>query len=104
MICEAWEEDAKQIIRNFTFEENDRLSAIVAMNTMVLNMNDEDAYYEWIHVVPDCASEYDFIDLAENDEGTDTNESFDEAVVLFKKLWGKYADEKGGLYIGGKVY
>lgn len=104
MILENWDEEAKQIIRKFTSVERDRLDAIIAMDIMVRNMNDESAYFTWIHVVPDCANEYDYIGLAENDTETDMNESFDEAVELFKKLWRRYADEKGGLYIGDKVY
>ena len=104
MILENWDEEAKQIVRNFTSVERDRLDAIIAMDTMVRNMNDESAYFTWIYVVPDCANEYDYIGLAENNTETDTNELFDEAVELFKKLWRRYADEKGGLYMGNKVY
>ena len=104
MILENWDEEAKQIVRNFRSVERDRLDAIIAMDTMVRNMNDESAYFTWIYVVPDCANEYDYIGLAENNTETDTNELFDEAVELFKKLWRRYADEKGGLYMGNKVY
>lgn len=50
------------------------------------NMNDESAYFTWIYLVPDCADEDDFIDFARNDEGTEENKLFDEAVELFKKL------------------
>lgn len=104
MILENWDEEAKQIVRNFTSVERDRLDAIIAMDFMVRSMNDESAYFTWIYVVPDCANEYDYIGLAENDKETGTNELFDEAVELFKKLWRRYANEKGGLYIGDKVY
>lgn len=59
----------------------------------------------WIELaVPDCPSEWDFIDFAQNDEGTIENKSFDEAVDLFKKLWNKYANDDHGLYIGSKAY
>ena len=85
-------------------QKKDRLNAIIAMDFMVRSMNDESAYFTWIYVVPDCSNEYDYIDFAANDEGTDTNQLFAEAVELFKKLWRRYADEKGGLYIGDKVY
>ena len=54
--------------------------------------------------IPDCANEYDFIDFAKNEEGTEKNEMFDEAVALFKKLWGQYASKEDGLYIGNKTY
>lgn len=36
--------------------------------------------------------------------GTEKNEMFDEAVALFKKLWGQYASKEDGLYIGNKTY
>lgn len=104
MFLEKWDEEAKRIVGNFTPIEKDRLNAIIAMDFMVRSMNDESAYFTWIYVVPDCSTEYDYIDFAANDEGTDTNQLFDEAVELFKKLWRRYADEKGGLYIGDKVY
>lgn len=104
MFTDKWDEEAKEMVAKMSRNEKDRLNAIIAMNTMVLNMNDETAYMTWIYLVPDEASEYDFIDFAVNDEGTKGNHLFDEAVVLFKKLWNRYAKEDAGLYIGGKTY
>ena len=104
MILENWSEEAKQTVDNFSQKEKERLNAIIAMNIMVCNMNDESAYFTWIYLVPDCADEDDFIDFARNDEETEENKLFDEAVELFKKLWRNYADEKAGLYIAGKTY
>ena len=105
MIIEEWDNEAKEVIRNFSSNEKDRLDAIIAMHIMACNMNDESAYMTWIELcVPDCPSEWDFIDFAQNDEGTIENKAFDEAVDLFKKLWNEYAAEKKGLYIGGKTY
>ncbi len=104
MILEKWDEEAKEVVRKFSSNEKDRLNAIIAMHIMVCNMNDEGAYMTWIYVVPDEATEWDFIDFAQNDEGTEENKLFDEAVDLFKKLWNEYATEKKGLYIGGKAY
>ena len=105
MIIERWDNEAKEVVRNFSSNEKDRLDAIIAMHIMACNMNDESAYMTWIELaVPDCPSEWDFIDFAQNDEGTIENKSFDEAVDLFKKLWNNYGAEKKGLYIGGKTY
>lgn len=104
MILENWSEETKQIVNNFSPKEKERLNSIIAMNIMVCNMNDESAYSSWIYLVPDCASEDNFIDFAQNDEGTEENKLFDEAVKLFKKLWKKYAAENNGLYIAGKTY
>ena len=96
--------EEKEQINQLSSKEKDRLSAIVAMHTMVINMNDESAYCTWIYLVPDEATVWDFIDFAKNDEGTEENHLFDEAVVLFKSLWNNYAKEEDGLYIGGKCY
>lgn len=81
MILVDWEEDAKMIVKNFSRKEMERLNAIVAMDIMVRNMNNESAYFTWIYLIPDCANEYDFI-----------------------KLWGQYASKEDGLYIGNKTY
>ena len=104
MFTGKWDDEAKEIVAKMSRKEEDRLNAIIAMNVMVCNMNDESSYMSWIYLVPDCASEYDFIDFAVNDEGTEENHLFDEAVELFKKLWERYATEDKGLYIGGKTY
>jgi len=44
MILVDWEEDAKMIVKNFSRKEMERLNAIVAMDIMVRNMNNESAY------------------------------------------------------------
>lgn len=104
MILEKWDEEAKEVVRNFSAKERERLNAIISMHVMVCSINDERAYMTWIYVVPDEATEWDFIDFAKNDEGTTENALFDEAAELFKKLWNDYAAEENGLYIGGKLY
>lgn len=104
MYIEKWDTEVKKAVSNMSQKEKDRLSAIIAMHVMVCDMNDENAYMEWIYVVPDGANEWDFIDFALNDEGTEENELFNEAVKLFKKLWQEYAAKDKGLYIGGKTY
>lgn len=57
MILEHWDNEAKEVVRNFSHNEKDRLNAIIAMHIMVCNMNDETAYMTWIELVPDCPSE-----------------------------------------------
>ena len=105
MYLSKWDEKAKEIVKKMSPKERDRLDAIIAMNTMVINMNDESAYMSWIYLVPDEASEYDFIDFAVNDvKDVNGNRLFDDAVKLFKGLWKRYATEDDGLYIGGKSY
>lgn len=104
MILENWDEKAKEIVKGFSTEEMERLNAIIAMNIMIRKIDYEGAYMTWIYVVPNAATEWDFINLAKNDEGTTENALFNEAVVLFKELWENYAAEKNCLYIGGKLY
>ena len=79
MILEKWDEEAKEIVKGFSNKEMERLDAIIAMHIMVCNINDEGAYMTWIYVVPDCPTEWDFIDFAKNDEGTTENALFNEA-------------------------
>ena len=104
MYTNIWDNEAKEMVAKMSRIEKDRLDAIIAMNTLIMDMNDEGAYMSWIYLVPDCANEWDFIDFVVNDEGTESNHLFDEAVVLFKKLFARYAMEDKGLYIGGKCY
>ena len=99
-----WSEEAKETINNMSSVEKDRLYSILAMQQLVESMNDESAYMAWISLVPDGATEDDFIDFAINDDGTKENQLFDEAVVLFKSLWERYAAKNKGLYIGHKTY
>lgn len=60
------------------------------MHNVMMSMNNEDAYYSWIYVMPDEPSEDDFIYIASNaDEYKDCEDTY---YSLFKK----YA--KDGLY------
>lgn len=49
MILVNWEEDAKVIVKNFSRKEMERLNAIIAMDIMVRNMNNESAYFTQCH-------------------------------------------------------
>lgn len=57
-----------------------RIRKLKAMHEMVLNIDDEEYYMTWIYTVPDYPSEYDFEDIA-NDE-----EEYKHAEELFKRL------------------
>lgn len=51
-----------------------------AMHNMMLYIDDEDYYYTWINLIPDCATKEDFIEIAEDEA------FYKEAEELFKKL------------------
>lgn len=104
MYINTWSAESQALISKMTTQEKDRLNAIIAMHTMVINMNDESAYTTWTYLVPDDAGEQDFIDFAINDEGAGVNHLFDQAATLFKRLWERYAKKDKGLYIGDKCY
>lgn len=57
-----------------------RIEKLKAMHEMILNINDESYYMTWIYIVPDCPSEYDFEDIAEDVE------MYNEVEALFKRL------------------
>lgn len=57
-----------------------RIRKLKAMHEMILNIDDEDYYMTWICTVPDCPSEYDFEDIAEDVD------MYNEVEELFKRL------------------
>ena len=73
--------------------KKDRIELLKAMHTIVCNFNHENAYMSWINLVPDCPSEEDFVDMAEDDD------DMDEAVKLFFALIKRYG--KYGLVVQG---
>lgn len=70
----------------------ERVRVLKAMHTLMLAMNDEQAYLSWILLVPDCSTVEDFNEIAEDDE------YFRDCVNLFRKLWETYNDS--GIYVG----
>lgn len=66
-----------------------KLEELQMMHEVMLHMNDEDAYYNWIYEVPDEPSLDDFEYILESGE-------FDGVKKFFVKLLKKYAKE--GLY------
>lgn len=74
----------------------EKFNIVKGMNEVILSMNNEEAYMTWIYIVPDEASDYDFMDIADDEE------LFADTVQCFKRLMNKYL--KDGLYIDGKLY
>lgn len=74
----------KHILGNFR--------ALKYMNGLVLMMNNEEAYGEWIWIVPDEASDDDLLQIAEDEE------SFKEVEQEFFRIAKIYGED--GLYIG----
>jgi hypothetical protein len=72
----------------------DRICLMKAMHTVVCALNNEDAYYEWIEIVPDEASNDDLIDIAEDDW------LFMDACRTFRSIISEYVDD--GFYINKK--
>jgi len=77
-----------------------KLAVVKAMHTIVSYMNDEESYISWINLVPDQATEEDFVDLAEND--------IDDVCKLFREILanhGKYGWclDMGKSVGGGKI-
>lgn len=75
---------------------NERYEALKAMHTLVLTMNDEEAYCEWICTVPDEATDEDLRDIAEDDD------LFAEACAAYRYIAQTYADS--GYYINKHVW
>ena len=51
-----------------------------AMHNIMIYIDDEDYYYTWINLIPDGATEEDFIEIAEDEV------FYKEAEEAFKKL------------------
>lgn len=73
--------------------KKERIELLKAMHTIVYDFNHENAYMRWINLVPDCPSEDDFADMAEDDE------DMENAVKLFFRLIERYG--KYGLVVQG---
>lgn len=67
-----------------------RFQLIQAMHTIVCSINDESAYYRWIRLVPDCATDDDFDDIAQDDD------LYGDCCGLFRELIKEYG--KSGFY------
>lgn len=92
ILYEAQQMEDKEIAEQTTLREK-RITLLKAMHTIMLNMNNEQAYYTWIMVMPDEATEEDFVDTADDDD------FFDAAKETFEYIMKEYI--KDGLYVGG---
>lgn len=64
-----------------------RLSNLKKMHSIMVRMNNEDAYSHWIMFVPDEPSEEDLKDIAEDVD------DYDEVVTLFIQLVYRYGSD-----------
>ena len=72
------------------------VNALKSMHDIIVRMNNGNAYFSWINVVPDCPCDEDFEYIASD------KELLQDVVDLFRKLVDRYG--KDGIIIGGKVY
>ena len=56
----------KDMIASWTRDA--RVAQLSAMHQLIANCNDENIYMSWIYLMPDGATEEDFIDIAMDDE------------------------------------
>lgn len=75
----------------------DKFEVLKAMNTIVMAINDETAYYrDWIWLIPDEADDDELRQCAEDDE------IFSDAVKQFIYIMKIYG--VNGLYVDKKLY
>ena len=73
-----------------------KYEVLKGMNNIMQAMNDEDAYMEWIVIIPDGATDADIQECAEDEE------IFNNAVNAFTRIFRTYS--KYGLFVDGKIY
>ena len=76
--------------------ELNRFEAVKSMNCIVKSLVNEDAYFRWIEVVPDEATDEDIADLIADEE------LFADTIRLFKEIMRDYLNY--GLYIADVLY
>lgn len=77
--------------------KEERTEVLRSMHYLISELNNENAYLEWISVaVPDCPSDDDYEFIAEDED------CFVTTVNAFKRIWKTYISD--GLYIGKDVY
>lgn len=67
-----------------------------AMHEIITALNNENAYASWVYLMPDCPTEEDFQDFAENPS------MFDELCNKFVNLLGIYLCD--GIFMANKLY
>ena len=73
-----------------------KFQVIKTMNTIIYSMNNEDAWLDWINVVPDQADDNDLDDIANDDE------LMNIACRLFTQIISEYGND--GYYIKSRLY
>lgn len=63
---------------------NERTNLLIKLHSIMICMNDENAYMEWIETVPDQPTREDFEDIAQD------NEFFNEILEDFIKIFNEY--------------
>ena len=66
------------------YQIKSRVELLSKLHSIVINMNDERAYDEWIVTVPDEATEEDFKSIAQD------NWFFEEVLIEFMKIFRRY--------------
>lgn len=76
---------------------NHRAAIVRSMNTLVLSLNNEEPLFSsWLYIVPDEATEDDFVQIAEDED------LFIDVVDTFKDIMNGYL--KDGFCIDNKLY
>lgn len=77
--------------------KKEREEVVRSMHHLISELNNEDAYLEWISAaVPDCPSDDDYEMIAEDED------CFTETINAFKRIWDEYISD--GLFIGKDLY
>lgn len=84
-VCDK-EVDRKETMSAHT--RNTRVTQLKSMHNLMCEANDENIYMTWIHLMPDCPSEDDFVEIALSDNLY--NECFDLFVKLIAKDGNRY--------------
>ena len=73
-----------------------KYEVLKSMNTIVKYLNNEEAYFRWIIIIPDGADDEELMDCAKDEE------IFADSVSCFKSIMADYLDD--GIYIDRKLY
>ena len=74
----------------------EKIALLKAMHTIMLCMNDENAYVRWTYMMPDEATEDDFRFIAQDDE------EFEDVVKAFGLIMKDHLHS--GLWVDGNLY
>lgn len=81
-----------------TYQINERTNLLIKLHSIMICMNDENAYMEWIVTVLDEPTREDFEDIARDDK------FFNEVLEEFMRIFNEYKDaEQKGVSRNGQV-